>query len=279
MTVIAPPILRTFDLSDQEFALFQRFFFDQAGIALSNQKKILLLGRFNRRLNELGLSSFLQYYEIVSAPENGAERQHAIDLITTNETYFFREDQHFRWLRDTIAQEHASERSGRPLRVWSAACSTGEEPYSIAMTLHDRLGPLGWEVTASDISTRVLAHAQRGVFSMERVRGMPPAFLKRYCLRGQNEYQGYLLIEKELRDRVAFRQLNLMSLPADLRDIDVAFLRNVIIYFDTPTKLKVVRAVANTLRKGGWLFLGHSESLFGMDLPLQMLAPSVYRKL
>ena len=275
MTVPALPIQRSFELTDHEFSLFQRFFFDQAGIALSSQKKILLVGRFNRRLNELGLDSFQQYYDIVSAPENATERQRAIDLITTNETYFFREEQHFKWLRETIVPEQKGER----LRVWSAACSTGEEPYSIAMTLHDRLGPQGWEITASDISSRVLAHAARGLFPMERVRGMPPAFLKRYCLRGQGEYEGHLLVEKSLRDRVTFRQLNLLSLPSDLRNFDVAFLRNVIIYFDTPTKLKVVRAVANTLRKDGWLFLGHSESLFGMDLPLQLVAPSVYRRI
>lgn len=275
MTVPALPILRSFELTDHEFGLFQRFFFDQAGISLSAQKKILLVGRFNRRLNELGLTSFKAYYDIVSAPGNADERQHSIDLITTNETYFFREEQHFRWLRENVVAEQKGER----LRVWSAACSTGEEPYSIAMTLHDRLGPQGWDITATDISTRVLAHAQRALFPMERVRGMPPAFLKRYCLRGQGEYEGHLLIEKELRDRITFRQLNLMSLPPDLRGFDVAFLRNVIIYFDTPTKLKVVKAVANTLRKGGWLFLGHSESLFGMELPLQLVAPSVYRKI
>jgi chemotaxis protein methyltransferase CheR len=279
MTLPASPILRTFELTDPEFTLFQRFFFDQAGISLSNQKKILLLGRFNRRLNELGLDSFKTYYDIISTPENGAERQHAIDLITTNETYFFREDQHFRWLRDNAVTEHQRDRPGQSLKVWSAACSTGEEPYSIAMTLHDRMGANGWQITASDISTRVLAHAERALFPMDRVRGMPPAYLKRYCLRGQGNYEGHLLIEKELRDRVDFRQLNLMSLPSDVRDFDVAFLRNVIIYFDAPTKLKVVRAVANTIRKGGWLFLGHSESLFGMELPLQLLAPSVYRKI
>jgi chemotaxis protein methyltransferase CheR len=279
MTVPASPILRTFELSDSEFTLFQRFFFEQAGISLSNQKKVLLLGRFNRRLNDLGLNSFKAYFDLISTPENGAERQHAIDLITTNETYFFREDQHFRWLRETAVQEHLREHPGQPLKVWSAACSTGEEPYSIAMTLHDRMGSQGWDITASDISTRVLAHAERGLFPMERVRGMPPAYLKRYCLRGQGDYEGHLLIEKELRDKVSFRQLNLMSLPPEMRGFDVAFLRNVIIYFDAPTKLKVVRAVANTLRKGGWLFLGHSESLFGMELPLQLLAPSVYRKI
>jgi chemotaxis protein methyltransferase CheR len=279
MTTPLAQILRTFELSDQEFGLFQKFFFDQIGISLSNQKKILLLGRFNKRLNELGLDSFRAYFDIISAPENHAERQHAVDLITTNETYFFREEQHFALLRDTIAREHRQPAASSPLRVWSAACSTGEEPYSIAMTLHHALGADGWEISASDISTRVLASAQKGLFPLERVRGMPPEFLKKYCLRGQGEFEGFLLVEKYLRDRVRFLQLNLLSLPAEMRNFDVVFLRNVIIYFDAPTKLKVLRAVVNTLRPNGWLLLGHSESLFGMELPLRLIAPSVYRKL
>jgi chemotaxis protein methyltransferase CheR len=279
MTAPLLQALRTFELSDQEFGLFQKFFFEQIGISLSNQKKILLLGRFNRRLNELGLDSFRAYYDIISAPDNHAERQRAVDLITTNETYFFREEQHFKLLRDTIAQEQRQSASGAPLRVWSAACSTGEEPYSIAMTLHHALGPDGWEISASDISSRVLASAQKGLFPLERVRGMPPEFLKKYCLRGQGEFEGYLLVEKYLRDCVRFLQMNLLSLPADMRNFDVVFLRNVIIYFDAPTKLKVLRAVVNTLRPNGWLLLGHSESLFGMELPLRLIAPSVYRKL
>jgi len=279
----APPafILRTFELSDQEFSLFQKFFFEQIGISLSNQKKILLLGRFNRRLNELGLNSFRDYYDIISAPENHVERQHAVDLITTNETYFFREDQHFKLLQDTIvADKRKTAPTGSPLRVWSAACSTGEEPYSIAMSLHHAMGGTdGWEIIASDISMRVLASAQRGLFPLERVRGMPTEFLKKYCLRGQGEFSGHLLIEKFLRDRVNFIQVNLMALPSELRNFDVVFLRNVIIYFDAATKLKVLRSVVNTLRPNGWLLLGHSESLFGMDLPLRMIAPSVYRRI
>lgn len=270
------PILRTFQLSDQEFALFQRFFFEQIGISLSDQKKVLLISRFTRRLNDLGLESFHAYFDIISAPENREERQHAVDLITTNETYFFREDQHFNLLRDTISREHTGHHT---LRVWSAACSTGEEPYSIAMTLHNAMGPEGWEISASDISTRVLASAQRGLYPMERVRGMPPAFLKQYCLRGHGEYEGYLLIDKQLRDKVKFQQLNLMALPSEMRNFDVVFLRNVIIYFDAPTKLKVLRAIAHTLRPNGWLLLGHSESLHGLDLPLRLVAPAVYQKI
>ena len=276
---IAAPLLQSHDLSDEDFYLFQRFFHEKIGISLSKQKKILLLGRFNRRLNELGLSGFKAYFDIISAPENQIERQCAIDLITTNETYFFREDQHFSLLRDTIAAEKKSQAAGsETLSVWSAACSTGEEPYSIAMTLHDALGADGWSIRASDISSRVLANARKGLFPMERVRGMPQEYLKRYCLRGQGNFEGHLLIEKFLRDRIDFFQVNLMSLPPDLRNFDVVFLRNVIIYFDAPTKLKVLRSVINTLRPGGWLLLGHSESLFGMDLPIRLISPSVYRK-
>lgn len=262
-------------LSDADFRLFQQLFYDAIGLHLSDQKKMLVTGRLSKRLSDLGLPGFRAYYKLLAEDTGGAEMQRAIDLITTNETFFFRESKHFDILRKEIIPARTP---GQPLRVWSAACSTGEEPYSIAMVLHSALGNSGWELMASDISTRVLQKAQQGLYAMDRIDGIAPELLKAYCLRGRGEYEGKLLIDKNLRDRVQFTQLNLMNIPADVRGFDLVFLRNVIIYFDSETKERVLNAICSRLRPGGWLFLGHSESLTGMKVPLVTVSPSVYRR-
>ncbi len=262
-------------LGDAEFRLFQRLFYDAIGLHLSEQKKMLVTGRLSKRVHQLGLTSFKDYYHALTSADNRDELQHAIDLITTNETYFFREHKHFDLLKQSIIPARAA---GQPLKIWSAACSSGEEPYSIAMVLHQALGNTGWELTASDISHRVLARARQGLYVMERIDGIPPELLKTYCLRGRGEYEGMLLIDKVLRERVNFRQVNLLQIPRDIQGLDLVFLRNVIIYFDGPTKQRVIEAVCERLKPGGWLFLGHSESLAGMSLPLTACSPSVYRR-
>lgn len=261
-------------LSDEDFRLFQNLFYQEIGLHLSPQKKMLVTGRLGKRLAGLGLSSFREYYNLLKSDRLGRELQQAIDLITTNETFFFREAKHFDVLkRDVIPSREA----GRDLRIWSAACSTGEEPYSIAMVMHQLLGRFGWELIASDISQRVLERAARGLYSTERIAGIPQDLLKAYCLRGRGEYEGMLLVERSLRELIEFRQVNLMEIPGDLGAFDAVFLRNVIIYFDHPTKQKVLNDVCRRLRPGGWLFLGHSESLAGMNAPLRSVGPSVYR--
>ncbi|NQD36150.1 protein-glutamate O-methyltransferase [Permianibacter sp. IMCC34836] len=262
-------------LSDADFRLFQKLFYEAIGLHLSAQKKMLVTGRLNKRLGQLGLPSFRAYYDLLAGDTGGEEMQQAIDLITTNETFFFRENKHFDILKKDIIPARPP---GHTLKVWSAACSTGEEPYSIAMVLHQALGNSGWELQATDISTRVLQKARRGLYPMDRIDGIPPELLKTYCLRGRGEYEGMLLIDKALRDKVQFAQLNLMSIPADMRGFDLVFLRNVIIYFDNETKQRVLNTICDRLRPGGWLFLGHSESLAGMNVPLVAVSPSVYRR-
>lgn len=262
-------------LSDNDFRSFQQLFYKAIGLHLSDQKKMLVTGRLNKRLAQLGLGSFREYYELLVRDDQRDELQQAIDLITTNETFFFRESKHF----DILAREIIPEKTpGQTLRIWSAASSTGEEPYSIAMVLHAALGQFGWELVASDISNRVLEKARQGLYSTDRIAGIPSELLKTYCLKGRGEYEGKLLIDRSLREMVTFRQINLMQIPNDMKNFDVVFLRNVIIYFDAPTKQKVLLSICDRLKPGGWLFLGHSESLAGMNMPLTTICPSVYRR-
>ncbi|MES2265101.1 MAG: protein-glutamate O-methyltransferase CheR [Pseudomonadota bacterium] len=263
-------------ITEQEFAQFQRFIFETAGITLSPAKKALVSGRLAKRLAHFNLTSYGAYFKLLSAGQAPAEVQMAVDLLTTNETYFFREAKHFDLLRQ-LAKEGAAQR--RPFRVWSAACSTGEEPYSIAMVLDDVLGGQEWELFGSDISTRVLAAARAGHYQLERTTHIPPAYLKRYCLRGFGEQEGTLLVDRALRQRIQFHQVNLnaATLPK-FGQFDVIFLRNVLIYFSPETKHQVVGRLLGALRPGGHLLIGHSESLHDMVGPLKVLAPSVYRK-
>ncbi|TXI18538.1 MAG: protein-glutamate O-methyltransferase CheR [Roseateles sp.] len=262
-------------LSDAEFAQFQRFIFDAAGISLSSAKKALVTGRLAKRVSHHGCASYTDYLDLVLGGGAKGEMQIAIDLLTTNETYFFREPKHFELLR-RLAQQAREAR--RPLRVWSAACSSGEEVYSIAMVLDDCLGELGWEVMGSDISTRMLQRARSGHYPLERTTQVPQPYLKRYCLRGFGRHEGTLLVERPLRERVQFAQVNLMESVPRTNAFDVVFLRNVMIYFNGDTKRQVVARILTALKPGGHLVIGHSENLNGINDEVRLVAPSVYRK-
>jgi chemotaxis protein methyltransferase CheR len=177
-------------------------------------------------------------------------------------------------MRDRVL---AGRPKGRPLRVWSAASSTGEEPFSIAMQLADLLGDAPWEIVASDLSTQVLANAKRGLFSMQRAVEIPPAYLKRFCMRGTGNSDGSFLVARELRSRITFMQINLNEPFPNLGEFDVIFLRNVMIYFDNNTKREVVHRMLPLIKPGGHLMIGHSESLNGVTDVYRMIVPSVYQ--
>lgn len=262
-------------ITDKEFAQFQRFIFDAAGITLSSSKKALVCGRLAKRVHQHGLNNYAQYLDMLSSGEASDEVQTAVDLLTTNETYFFRESKHFELLRE-LAREHRGQT--RPMRVWSAACSSGEEPYSIAMVLADVLEHGAWEVLGTDISSRVLQRARTGHYPLARTRLIPPAYLKRFCLRGVGAQDGTLLIERELRQRVQFMQANLNAQLPRMGPFDVIFLRNVMIYFNGDTKRQVVARVLGQLERGGHLFIGHSESLHDITNDVVQVSPAVYRK-
>jgi len=262
-------------ISDQEFSQFQRFIYETAGITLSAAKKALVGGRLAKRLQQRQINSYGAYFRLLASGEAPGEVQAAVDLLTTNETYFFREMKHFELLRDVVS----SPRPGtEPFRVWSAASSTGEEAYSIAMVLADRLSRSAWEVVGSDISARVLEKARLGHYPLDRATHIPPDYLKRYCLRGHGSQEGTLLVERNLRNRVQFLPVNLnQPLPA-LGSFDVVFLRNVMIYFNQETKQQVVARILSLVKPGGYFLIGHSETLNGISDAVQALAPSIYQK-
>lgn len=263
-------------LTQSEFQQFQSLIYRIAGITMSDAKAPLVSGRLARRLQHYGLRSYGDYFRLLSDAGQRDELQVAVDLLTTNETYFFREPKHFELLRDTILPALPPTRVAR---IWSAACSSGEESYSIAMVMADRLGDRPWGIVGSDISSRVLDRARAGHYPLARIDDIPADYLRRFCLKGVGPQEGTLLVERALRERVQIRQINLNApLPA-LGEFDVVFLRNVMIYFDMATKRQVVQRVAAQLRRGGYLLVSHSESLHGIADGLKLVTPSVYRKL
>ncbi|MET3131603.1 chemotaxis protein methyltransferase CheR [Oxalobacteraceae bacterium GrIS 1.11] len=268
-----------YHISDQEFAQFQRFIFDAAGISLSSAKKALVSGRLARRLQQCQVSNYGAYFKLLASGDAPGEMQMAVDLLTTNETYFFREPKHFDLLRE-VALGTRNGPQARPamFRVWSAASSSGEEAYSIAMVLADCLGDLPWEVVGSDISTRVLDSARGGHYPLERTKHIPATYLKRFCLKGIDVQRGTLLIDRTLRQRVQFRQVNLNTSLPDLGNFDIIFLRNVMIYFNGDTKRQVVSRVLSLLKPGGHFLIGHSESLNDISDAVRVVTPSIYRK-
>ena len=263
-------------ITQQEFALFQRLIYKIAGISLSDAKKVLLVGRLTNRLRQYELSSFSQYYRMLSTGEHPEELQTMVDLLTTNDTYFFREPQHFDFLRnEIIAKRHTPSM----FRIWSAASSSGEEIYSIAMTLAETMPDTLWEVVGSDISTQVLAKAVAGHYSLARTEGIPQGYLRKYCMKGVRSNAGTFLIDPELRKKTHFYQINLMHpIEADIGEFEVIFLRNVMIYFDPETKARVVHNLLPRLKKGGHLIIGHSETLNGITDRVVSLKPTIYRK-
>jgi chemotaxis protein methyltransferase CheR len=262
------------ELSDREFMGFKTFVHQAAGIDLSPSKKALVAGRLSKRVRDFGLSSYAQYLELLTSGRAPAEAQNAVDLLTTNETYFFREPKHF----DVLQRAVASRKRGPTFRVWSAASSSGEEAYSIAMVLADKMEGAPWEVMGSDISTRVLDRARRGQYPVNRADKIPTSYLRSYCLRGTKEDEGSLLVCRDLRKQVEFKQLNLTRPLPDVGLFDVIFLRNVLIYFNAETKQQVVGGVLPFLKPGGLFFVSHSETLNDVAHDLLAVAPAVYRR-
>lgn len=263
-------------ISPREFQQFQALIYEVAGINLSETKQTLLEGRLSKRLRHLGQESFGDYFRFVTNGSNHDELQTMVDLVTTNETYFFREEKHFDYLREVAAHHQAPE----PFRVWSAASSTGEEAYTMCMVLADELGADGnWQIVGSDISLSVLRIAAAAKYDLNRTRGLPAEYLRKYCLKGVRSQEGSFMIDGRLRSHVRFLQQNLKNPDAELGMFDVIFLRNVMIYFDLPTKRLVVSNLLRKLRPQGVLIVGHSETLNGIAENVQLVRPTIYRKI
>jgi chemotaxis protein methyltransferase CheR len=265
-------------ITDQEFLLFQTLVQRETGIQLPESKRSLLVGRLARRLRELDVDSFADYYALVTGADGASERVRMIDRIATNETHFFREPRQFEFLENDVLpawMEAASQ--GRRVRAWSAACSTGEEPYSLAMTLRSRLP--GWEidVLATDISTRVLDAARAALWPIEKSRDIPERHLKAFMLRGVGDHRGCMKAGPELRSLVRFEHLNLHGARYGVGGpFDLIFCRNVLIYFSAEGRAAVLKRLLAHLAPGGFLFLGHAETLNGISDGLRLVGPTVY---
>jgi chemotaxis protein methyltransferase CheR len=270
-------------LADGEFGLYQKLVFREAGIHLAEVKKALVAARLLRRIRELGMTTYAAYYRRVI--DEKSELVLMLDAITTNETQFFREPHHFDVLSSRLVprwrEEAARGLRARQVTVWSAGCSTGEEPYSLAMTLLAELpASEGWrvQILATDLSTRVLERASEGVYPTERSGGIPRALLEQFMLRGVGSQEGNVKAAAALQAAVTFRRLNLNQEPYGLTgSFDVIFCRNVFIYFQRATRDRIVQQMLHHLLPGGHFFVGHSESLGGVA-GLETLMPTVYRK-
>jgi len=274
-------------MKPKEFDCFSSLIYDQVGIKLPPAKKTMLEARLQKRLKTLSLDSFEAYREFVFSPEGQRlELIHLIDVVTTNKTDFFREPSHFGYLTrtalPTLLKGRDDSRLGPPFRLWSAGCSSGEEPYTLAMILAEFAeGQAGFHfaILASDISTRILDTARRAVYPEDRVDTVEPLFKKKYLLRSKDRRRALIRICPQLRALITFRRINFMDEDLGVAEkMDVIFCRNVVIYFDKETQQRLMEKFYRQLRPGGYLFLGHSETLNGLDLPFQAVASTVYRK-
>lgn len=272
-----------FDFSDQDFQRIRRIINEVAGISLADGKRELVYSRLSRRLRQHGLRCFGDYCNFLeSSGPASDEMREFINALTTNLTSFFRESHHFEFLAQELIPALIRERSfsNRRIRIWSAGCSTGEEPYSIAMVLRETLPAVGWDVKvlATDLDSNVLATAERGVYEWSRVKDLPETRLRRWFQKGSGEQSGLVRTAPALRSLITFRQLNLMDDWPMRGPFDLVFCRNVVIYFDKPTQRTLFERFADLLIAQGHLFVGHSESLFKVTERFVPLGKTIYRK-
>ncbi len=270
------------ELRDKEFEKISKLVYDLCGINLHDGKKELVKARLGKRLRDGKFKSFTEYFRYVTTPEGSDELITMIDSLSTNLTYFFREEKHFQRLKSIMPQivQSGNSRSAPRLKIWCAGCSTGEEPYSLAITVRELLGNdgAGTKIIATDISTRVLKKAMSGIYAEEKIKSIPKDILRRYFQYGTGTSAGLFRVKPELRQLVDFRRFNLMEQPPAEFLSDIIFCRNVMIYFDKATQSSLVNRFFHCLNKGGYLFVGHSESLTGLQHDFTYIEPSIYRK-
>jgi chemotaxis protein methyltransferase CheR len=273
-------ISNPYTMSDAELKKFVDLVYKECGIALTSAKKSMLSARLAKRLRALGIESYKEYYNFLTETlGKNDEIFNMVDVVTTNTTHFFRESNHFDYLT-----KHAVPRllePGRPLRIWSAGCSSGQEPYTIAMVLADyfETNEGDFEIVATDISTKVLKIAKQGIYDSEAIENIPVGPKLRYMMRGKGAQLGKWRVIPDLRQKIQFGKLNFMDYDYGIAEpFDIIFCRNVIIYFDRDTKINLISRFHEHLVPGGYLFIGHSETLNGINADLRPVAPTVYRK-
>lgn len=269
-------------MRDSEFEFIRGLVYRRSRINLTADKRALVSARLGQRLRAHRLESLGEYCELLQSPDAPEELAHLIDVISTNHTFFFREAIHFDFLKRHVGPEMAGRAAAekwKTFRVWSAAASSGEEPYSIAMTLTETFPTWDWEIDATDISRVVLARAERGIYAKSAVQRLAPEVVRRYFQRGFGPQEGQYRVKAALRQRVAFQQLNLLEGgPPSPQPYQAIFCRNVMIYFDRATREELIARLSRWLVPGGYLFVGHSESLTGINHALKVVRPAIYQR-
>lgn len=274
-------------LSVSDFTRLSSFIYNQCGIKMPDSKKIMVEARLRKRLRDLNMQTYAEYCNFLFS-QKGAEEEitHMVDVITTNKTDFFREPKQFTFLSDIALPEFVNTDGAgiqRPLKVWSAGCSTGEEPYTLSIVLNEfaqNFSRYSFNILATDISTRVLEKASTGIYEEEKIEPISKHLVHKYFLKSKSKEKKLVRVIPQLRTSIKFQWLNFMQDDFGIREtFDLIFCRNVIIYFDKPTQEKLIEKLVYQLKPGGFFFLGHSESIFNTNLPLVQVAASTYKKI
>lgn len=272
------------ELSNADFTVLSNFIYSNYGIKMPQAKKSMLQARLQSRLRKNNITTFKEYCNFVFSGENSdSEVVHMIDTVSTNKTDFYRESAHFEFLEDVVLPEFQTKNTRETMKIWSSACSSGEEAYTIAIVINEFLEKnkkFDYSILGTDISSRILEKAVNGIYPEERIAPIPLSLKRKYILRNKNKEKADVRIVPELRSKTSFQRLNLMDAGYNVpKNFDVIFCRNVLIYFDRETQEKVINKLCLHLKPDGYFFLGHSESITGISVPLKGIRPTIYRKI
>ena len=270
-------------LTDSEFEKLSGFIYREYGIRLAPIKKTMLEGRLQKRLKVNNIPNFKEYIDFLFS-DLGLQKEliHMVNVVTTNKTDFFRENEHFEFMSNQVLPEFCKNSPRETFKVWSSACSSGEEPYTISMVIEEFNAAhqqIPYSIHATDLSTEILGKAINAVYSLERVADIPLTLKQKYLLKSKDKEKPTVRVKKNLREKITFNRLNLMDDSYDVaQGFDLIFCRNVLIYFDKETQEKVINKLCRHLKPGGYFFLGHSESVTNMTVPLEHVKPTIFRK-
>lgn len=270
-------------LSDKEFKVLSNYIQTNYGIKMPPAKKIVLQGRLQKRLKKLQLPDFKTYTDFVFSKEGEGEIIHMMDVVSTNKTDFYREPAHFEFLEEVLLPQLHSENSRKTIKVWSAGCSSGEEPYTLAIVFSEfkaKHPGFDFQIVATDISTQMLQNGANGIYKEEKINIIPMNLKKKYFLRSKDRTNPVVRVVKPLRDKVAFKRLNFMDNTYQMNDsFDIIFCRNALIYFERDNQEMVINKLCQKLNPESYFFLGHSESITNMNVPLRSVKPTIFKKI